>query len=54
MLSIWKTLGTQKNSFTIDLLEDEDLDDRSRENWTGTLVRPKQVIYWAEFVNRRR
>jgi len=28
MLAGWKTINTQNNSLTIDLSEDEDLDDR--------------------------
>jgi len=47
-------LDTQNNSLTIDLSEEEDLDDRLRDYWTDTIVRPKQVIYWPNFVARRR
>jgi hypothetical protein len=39
------------NSLTIDLSVDEDLDDHQRDYWTDTVVRPKQVIYWAKFVS---
>jgi len=31
MFSGWKTPGTQNNSFTMNISEDEDLDDRYRE-----------------------
>jgi hypothetical protein len=41
---------------TIDLskVEKEELDDRYRDHWTDIIVRPRQVIYWPNFVTRRR
>jgi len=42
----WKILYTQNNSLAVDLSKDEDLDDRYRDNWMDTVVRPKQLIYW--------
>jgi hypothetical protein len=34
---------------------DHDLSkDRQRDKWMDTTVRPKQVIYWPNFVARRR
>jgi len=44
MLTGWKTLDIQNSSLTIDLSED-DPNDRLRNYWTDTIVRPKQVIY---------
>jgi hypothetical protein len=41
----WKVYDVRDNSLTIDLSEDEDLDDRYRQCWTDRIVRPKQVIY---------
>jgi hypothetical protein len=41
MLARWKTLNTQNNSLTIDLSEDEDLDDLPRDYWTDSRVYPK-------------
>jgi len=38
---------------TIDLSEDEDLDDHERDYWMDTVVRPKQVIYWPDFAIKR-
>jgi len=38
----------------ISLSDDEDLDDHQRDYWTDTVVRPKQVNYWPNFVTRRR
>jgi len=40
----WETLGTQNNSLTIDLSEEED-PERPLYYWTDTIVRLKQVIY---------
>jgi len=39
---------------TDDLSEDENLDDHYRDYWMDKIVRPKQVIYWTNFVTRRR
>jgi len=47
-----KALCTQNNSLSIDLSE-EDADDRYRDYLTDTIVRPKQVINWPNFVTRR-
>jgi hypothetical protein len=44
----WKALDTRSNSLTIDLSEDEELD----EYWTDKIVRPEQVIYWPNFVTK--
>jgi len=41
----WKTLDTQNNSLTIDLSENEDLDDDYRDYWADTDVMPKLVTY---------
>jgi hypothetical protein len=41
-----KTLDTQ-NNWTIELLKFEALEV---DYWTDIIVRPKQVIYWANFV----
>jgi hypothetical protein len=43
VLAGWNTLYTQNKS------EEEDLDDVK-----GTIMRPKQVIYWLNFVIRRK
>jgi len=47
----WKTLDTQNNSLAIDHLLEDDLDD---QYYTDAVMRPIQVIYWPNFVNRRR
>jgi hypothetical protein len=52
-------LNTQNNSFTTDLSEEEEeeeegLDDQRRDYYTVIIVRPKQVIYWTDFVTRKR
>jgi hypothetical protein len=49
MSAEWKALDIQKNSLTIDLSEDEDL-----ATIKETIVRPKQVIYWPNFLARKR
>jgi len=41
MSAWWKTLDTRNNSLTIDLSEDEDLDDRQRDCWIDTNVFPE-------------
>jgi hypothetical protein len=38
-----KTLGTQNNFLTINVLEDE-MNGHLRDYWMDTIVRPKQVI----------
>jgi len=50
----WKTLDTQNNSMSIHLLQYKDLDNHERDHQTDTIVRQKQVIYWPNFVTRRR
>jgi len=39
---------------TIDLWEEEDLDDYLRDYCSDTVVRPKQVIYWPNVMTRSR
>jgi hypothetical protein len=43
-----------QNILTVDLSEDEDLDDHERNYWTDTVVRWKQGICWPDFVSIRR
>jgi len=38
----------------IDLPEEEDMDDHETGYYTDIIVTPKQLIYWANFVTRRR
>jgi hypothetical protein len=44
-------LNAKKKSLTIDLPEEkEDLDDNYRDYWMVTILRPKQVIYFPNFM----
>jgi hypothetical protein len=47
MSTRWKPLDTENNSLTIDPLEDENLG-------VDGITRPKQVIYWTNFMSRSR
>jgi hypothetical protein len=45
----WKT-STQNNSFTIDLSEKDSLGNHYRDHYTDKIVKPRQVIYWPNFI----
>jgi hypothetical protein len=52
MLAGWKTLGTQSNSLTFNLSE-EDI-DKPLKRQADEIMSPKQVISWHNFLTRRR
>jgi hypothetical protein len=52
MLAEWIILDTQNNSLANDLSEEENL-TTIKETINDTVVRLKEVIYWATFVMRR-
>jgi hypothetical protein len=54
MLVRGKISDTQNNSLTVDISKEENLDDHKTDDKTDTILRQKQVIYWPDFVTRRR
>jgi hypothetical protein len=54
MLAVWKALDTQYNYLDYRPIGREDVDDHYKDYLTDTNVRPKQAIYWPNFVIRRR
>jgi len=47
-----KALYTENNYVTLGLSKNKDLEDRLKDHWTDKLVRPKQIIFWSNFVTR--
>jgi hypothetical protein len=50
VLAGWKTLDIQSNSLAIDLSKEADVNNDYGDYWADQIVRPKQVIYWLNFV----
>jgi len=50
----WKTLAIQNSSLNVDLSDDEHVDDRQRDYWKDTVMRPKKFIHWPNLMTRRR